>query len=121
MRLLLRVGVPKVPKAFVGSDKAFHAAASIGFKGCWPPGEHQLQNTQQLFGNLQVHGVTGVVERHQDLVRKPARMAWQASRARVARQVLLPHGFIRVATAVNHKPPLQPYVSLHLRHALRLR
>lgn len=66
--LLLVYGMPQMPEAFVGGHKAFNAATPVVVGVDWAPRQHDFQKVQQALGDLQVGGVTSVMEGDQHFV-----------------------------------------------------
>lgn len=80
--------MPQVPKAFMRRDEALDAAAAVAVNMGRTPGQHDLQNVQEMLGDFEVGRVAGMVERDQNLVRKPAGVPRQSGRRGFARNVL---------------------------------
>ncbi len=76
--LLFDRRMPQVPEALMRGDEALDAAAAVAVGVGWAPGQHDLENAQQVLGNLKIRGVAGMVERDQHLIGKPTSVAWQA-------------------------------------------
>jgi uncharacterized membrane protein len=49
-------------------NQAFHVTPAIAARQHWPAGKHHFEDVQQLFRDLEIALITGVVERDQDFV-----------------------------------------------------
>jgi len=76
-----------VPQPLVGGDKALHTAAPVTITLRRPPGEHKLQNTNQVLRNFQIFSIARVMKRYQNLIRKPPCMPRQTRRLPLRRNV----------------------------------
>jgi hypothetical protein len=66
--------VPDMPKPFMSGDQAFFGAA---ISAVWQTGRsvrHELQNIEQLFGDVDLPLIAGVMEGDQDFVGKAPRI-----------------------------------------------
>lgn len=59
----------------MGGYEALDAAAPVAVDVGRTPGEHNFEDIQEMFGDLEVRCVTCVVERDQHLVGQPSCMA----------------------------------------------
>ncbi len=53
-----------MPKAFMGSDEALNAAASVAIGVCRPPGQHNFKRVQQVLSDFKVGRVASMVKCH---------------------------------------------------------
>ena len=58
-----------MPKPFMCGNQAFDAFAPIGIRRDCAAGQHRFQNAQELFGDLIIALVAGVVKREENFVR----------------------------------------------------
>src|SRR5215467_6980657 len=63
------LGMAEMPQPLMGGRHGFHIAPTVVLHD-WAPRQHHLQYMQELFGNLKVALVAGLMEGHQDLVRQ---------------------------------------------------
>ena len=77
----------QMPKAFMRRDEALDAAAAVAVGVGRTPGQHDLEDVQEMLGDLEVGRVAGMVEGDQDLVRQPAGVPRQSGRRGFARRV----------------------------------
>ncbi len=71
----LGIRVAQMPKPFVRGDKAFHVPAARAVRGQRAAGQHHLQNVQQLFRNLKIALIAGMMERDQNFVGQTSAVA----------------------------------------------
>ena len=69
VRLLVALGMPQQPEAFMGSDQALHVTASAGLMGQRLARHHDFQRPKQGICDIEIRDVARLVEGDQDLVR----------------------------------------------------
>ena len=75
----IRVRVAQVPEAFMGRDQAFHIPPARAVWRERAPRQHHFKDMQELFGDLKIRLVTGMVKGDEDLVGQPAAVARRPS------------------------------------------
>ena len=89
----------------MGGDEAFQRPAPILLGGDAAAGQHGLERLQQLLGNDQILGVTGVMEGYEDLVGEPAAMPSRACARTIAGVAAL---HIRFCKLTHNSPAVWP-------------
>ncbi len=87
--IFVRVRVAQMPEAFVRRDQTLHIAPPGAVGSQWPPGQHHLQNMEQLFRDLEITLITGMVKGDQDFVRQAPTLARRAAWSRFSTDFLV--------------------------------
>ena len=83
-------------------DEAFHIPTPRPIRGQRSACQHHLQDLKQLFGDLEVTLVAGVMERDQDLIRQSPTIARRRAVASIA-----PGIFVSLAHLCPYRLPFQ--------------
>ncbi len=70
-------------------DETFHAAPAIAVRRDGPAGQHDFENLQQSFGDIEIILVTGLMEGDQDLVGQASAIARRAIGAVIPRPFII--------------------------------
>ena len=73
----------QVPQTLMRGDEALHVPPPCAVRRRRAPRKHLLQYHEQLFGNLVVGLITGMVESDEDLVGQPATVTRDRAMARL--------------------------------------
>jgi len=63
----------------VRRDEAVHAAATVTAIRERAPGQHALEDAEQVFGHLEIRHIAGVVKSDEDFIGQAARVSWDGS------------------------------------------
>ncbi len=87
--VLVGVRMAQMPKTLMRRDQTLHIASPGAVGGQRPPGQHHLQDVEQLFRHLKVTLIAGMVEGDQDLVRQAPAIARRSSWTRLSTDFLV--------------------------------
>lgn len=90
----------------MGGDETFEGTAPVLLRGDTSAGQHGLERLQQLLGDDQILGVTGVVKGDEDLVGEPAAVTGGACARAIADVAAFIH--VRVCKLTHNSPAVWP-------------